>query len=42
MLETQTMILLFVLFCKQIHISACQKFLFRNSSLSILISDKWF
>ena len=39
MLDTQIIIAFFVLFCKQIHASACQKFSFRSSSLSILISD---
>ena len=40
MLDTQTIIVLFVLFCKQIHVLAYQKFCFRNSSLSVLISGK--
>jgi len=40
MLDTQTIIVHFVLFCKQIHVSACQMFCFRDSSLSIPVSDK--
>ena len=42
MLDTQTIIVPFVHFYKQIHLPACQKLSFRNSSLSVLISDKWF
>jgi len=42
MLDTPTTIVPFVLFCKQIHVSACENFCTRDSSLSILISDKWF
>jgi len=33
MLDTQNMIVLFVLFRMQIHVVACQEFCFRNSSL---------
>jgi len=29
-------------FCKQIHVSACHKFCFRNNSLSTFISGRWF
>jgi len=41
MLDTQTVVH-FVLSCKQIHVSSCQKLCFCNSLISIVISDGWF
>jgi len=40
MLDTQTIMMLCVRFCEHIHVSVCQKFCFRNSSLSKLVSEK--